>query len=173
MNDRDRVLSEFRMGVEGIDPVLDQAANYGKGVRAVQRVMQEQGQVMSAALSNNHALYHTNKKLVGRLREIDAENASLIRRVSILSDENLQLSHYVAKLEACGGDRYRPLYEQAQRTLNAYLFEALEQEELRAKLAAMKAQAAEIDAMPDKATDEEINAQPEGEYSLPTGFKGP
>jgi hypothetical protein len=173
MNDRDRSLTELRQGIGGIDPVLDQAANYGKGVRAVQKVMHEQGQVMSAALSNNHALYHTNKKLVGRLREIDAENASLIRRVNLLADENLQLSHYVAKLEAGGGDRFRPLYEQAQRTLNAYLFDALTQDELRARLGDMNAQAKEIEAMPDKATDEEINAQPEGEYSLPTGFEGP
>lgn len=161
MTERDRLLTELRQGIGGIDPVLDQAANYGKGVRAVQQVMHEQGQVMSAALTNNHALYHTNKKLVARCRELDADNASLNRRFEIISARNAALGQYIGKLESGGSDRFRVLYEETRRTLELYLTDALTQDQLRKRLGDMKAQAEEIEAMPDKATEEEINAQPD------------
>ena len=165
------MVGELVAGIGGIDPVLDQAANYGKGVRAVQRVMHEQGQVMSAALANNHALYYTNKKLVARMRELDAETASLRRRFDILGEQNSRQAQYIEKLEAGGGARFRALYEHARKTLELYLFDMVTQDEIRTRLGDMKAQAEEIDKMPDKATDEEINAPGPDETLVGAGFE--
>jgi hypothetical protein len=63
----------------------------------------------------------------------------------------------LAQLEAAGGDRYKPLYEHAARTLAAFMHDAIPVDQLPAKLKAMKKQAAEIEAMPERATEEEIN----------------
>ncbi len=157
MSDRDSMLGELRQGIGGIDPLLDQAANYGRGVKAVQSVVREQGQVMSATLANNHQLYHTNKKLVALTSQLRDENETLKRRTERMGREIEQAKAYIAQLEASGGDRYKPLYEHAQRTLAAFMHDAIPPEQLPAKREEMKRQAAEIDAMPDKATEDEIN----------------
>jgi hypothetical protein len=157
MNERDKALSELRQGIGGIDPMLDLAENYGRGVKAVQSVVRQQGEVTSLALANNHQLYHTNKKLVARSRELEAEMAGLRRRFDIISQQNQEQARYIAQLEAAGGDRYKPLYEHAARTLAAFMHDAIPVDQLPAKLKAMKKQAAEIEAMPERATEEEIN----------------
>lgn len=163
MSDRDKMLGEFRQGIAGIDPVLDRAADYGRGVKAVQQVMRSQGEVMSAALSNNHQLYHDNKKLTARCREIDGQNRGLLRTIELKDQRIEQLSQYVANLETEGGDRYRVLYEQTKRLLESYLYDRLDSEQLSEKLEQMKTQAAELAANPDKATPEEINQTPADE----------
>jgi hypothetical protein len=158
MTDRDTMMGAFRQGVGGIDPILDQAANYTKGVRAVQQVMRQQGEVMSATLSNNHLLYHTNKKLTARLRELEDENESLLRRLDILSQQNTAQAEYIDKLESNGSDRFRALYEDSRRTLELYLTDALTQDQLRQRLGDMKAQADELAKMPDLVTKAELVA---------------
>lgn len=161
MNDhRDKALSELRQGIGGIDPMLDLAENYGRGVKAVQSVVREQGQVMSAALANNHQLYHTNKKLTRELEYHRGQEQQWRSNFDELAKRFEAQGEYIAKLEAAGGDRYRPLYEHAQRTLAAFMHDAIPPEQLPAKLEEMKRQAAEIEAMPERATEEEINESP-------------
>lgn len=154
MTDIETQLAGLRASVGGIDPVLDQAANYSKAVRAVQRVMHEQGQVMSGALANNHLLYHTNKKLVAENRALRDENASLRRRMDIVSDRNQQLEQTMAT----GGGGFRALYEEARKTLESYLYDSLTEDGLRAKLADMRAQAKELAALPELVTEAELVA---------------
>lgn len=150
------MLGEFRQGVGGIDPVLDQAANYGKGMRAVQTVVREQGMVMSESLKNNEMLYHTNKQLK---RELQIAQEALrhahtygerMERRAVAAEE------YAAKLEAGGGDKFRPLYEQARQLLANHLHDAMTQEELAQKLSDMREQAKELAADPQALTLEQI-----------------
>jgi hypothetical protein len=152
MTDRDEQLAGLRASVGGIDPVLDQAANYGRGVRAVQKVVHEQGQVMSKALENNHLLYHTNKKLVAENRQLKAAMESLQRRFNIVSERNAELE----KVMVPGGDYYLALYTECRRTLEAYLHDAISPEELQKKLAAMEAQKKELQSLPELVTEAEL-----------------
>jgi hypothetical protein len=161
MSERDEKLAGFRASMDAIDPVLDQAANYGKGIRAVQHVMHEQGQVMSAALANNHNLYHTNRKLVDENRALTGDKAQLASKLERERAKNEYQAEYIAKLEAGGGDKFRALYEQARQTLANYLHDALTSEELRQRLGDMEAQRKEIEALPERATPEEIERSKE------------
>jgi hypothetical protein len=155
MTDRDTQLAGLRESIGGIDPVLDQAANYGKGVRAIQKIVHEQGQVMSKTLENNHLLYHTNKKLVAQNRELVAENESLRRRFEIISERNSQLERTLAN---GGGDTFLALYTECRKTLEAYLHDAMTPEELRRKLVEMEAQKKELQALPELVTEAELVA---------------
>lgn len=155
MTDRDQQLAGLRASVGGIDPVLDQAANYGRGVRAVQKVVHEQGQVMSKALQNNHVLYHTNKKLVAENRELHTVNNKL-------EALNEQLRSRVHELERTqkdsGGNYFLGLYTEARKTLEAYLSDAMTDEQLRKKLDEMEAQRKELQALPELVTEAELVA---------------
>lgn len=155
MTDRDEQLAGLRASVGGIDPVLDQAANYGRGVRAVQKVVHEQGQVMSKALANNHLLYHTNKKLVAENRELKAAMASLERRFEIVSERCSKLERTVAD---SGGNYFLGLYTEARKTLEAYLHDALTDEQLKKKLDEMEAQRKELATLPELVTEAELVA---------------
>lgn len=155
MTDRDEHLAGIRAQVGGIDPVLDQAANYGKGVRALQKVVHEQGQVTSLALQNNFALYHTNKKLVAENRELRAENASLNRRFDIVSERCTQLEKTLAN---GGGDTFLALYTEARKTLESFLHDAISPEELAKRLKAMEDQRKELQSLPELVTAEELEA---------------
>lgn len=160
MTERDELLAEMRASSGGIDPVLDQAADYARGVKAVQQVVRSQGQVMSAALRNNEALYYTNKTLVQRCRELDTENRALRQHAANLEQRLAELQH---TLDDSGGDRYKALYEEARRALSAQMYDALDENELAAHLARIKQQAAEIDAMPELVTKEDYVRATEGE----------
>lgn len=153
MTDRETQLAGLRASVGGIDPVLDQAANYGRGVRAVQKVVHEQGQVMSAALSNNHLLYHTNKKLVAENRELKAAMESLQRRFDIVSERNTQLEKTLAN---GGGDYFLALYTECRKTLDSFLSDAMTSEQLRKKLDEMEAQKKELQSLPELVTEAEL-----------------
>jgi hypothetical protein len=155
MTDRDQQLAGIRASVGGIDPVLDQAENYGRGVRAVQKVVHDQGQVMSKALQNNHMLYHTNKKLVARNRELEAEMESLSIRFDIISQRCAQLER---TLQDSGGNYFLGLYTECRKTLEAYLSDAMTDEQLKKQLAAMEAQRKELAALPELVTEAELVA---------------
>jgi hypothetical protein len=155
LTDREEQLAGIRASVGGIDPVLDLAENYGKGVRALQKVVHEQGQVMSATLSNNHLLYHTNKKLVSQNRELVAENASLNRRMEIISERCTQLERTMAD---GGGDRFLALYTEARKTLEAFLHDAISPEELAKRMKAMEEQRKELQSLPELVTQDELVA---------------
>lgn len=166
MTDRDSQLAGLRASVGGIDPVLDQAENYGRGIRAMRAIVHEQGQVMSATLSNNHLLYHTNKKLVAENRELKSELESLQRRFDILSDRATRMEQTLA---LGGGDSFLALYTEARRTLEAYLHDAISPSELRKKLEEMDAQRKELQGLPELVTEEELVAM---EVLLPPEQRG-
>jgi hypothetical protein len=141
MTTRDEGLAALRQGIGGIDPVLDQAENYGRGVKAVQKVVREQGQVMSATLSNNAMLWEERKQLKAIVLELRHENESLRRGNLNLSQRNAELEKTIAE---SGGDRYRALYEAAKNTLERHLHDLLDSDQLKERLDAMKAQQAEL-----------------------------
>lgn len=160
MSERDELLAELRATSGGIDPVLDQAADYARGVKAVQAVVRQQGQVMSAALKNNEALYYTNKTLVARCRELDAENQAFRTQVANLEQQLAVLSAAVAE---SGGNAWKALYLQSRRVLSLDQYGALSEAELEQNLAQMKRQQAELEAMPERVSKEDYVRATEGE----------
>lgn len=154
--ERDKALGELRQQIGGIDPALDQAAGYVGAIEATRDLARRQGHVMSAALENNHTLYHTNKALKNALEA--AQNTSRFEQVRAMRLET-QLAAaqaYAAKLEAAGGDKYKALYEEARRVMLLSLHDALSPEQLQQRLADMKAQADEIAKDPTMLTPEQI-----------------
>lgn len=156
MTDREKSLAEFRQGIGGIDPMLDQAESYGRAIREVQGVMRQQGHVASAALQNNFMLYHTNKKLVAENRELKEANKSLGQANDALHAQNERQKEYIIRLESSGGDKYKALYEDARRTLQSFLHDLLTPEQLKERLDAMQAQAKELQALPELVTRKEL-----------------
>lgn len=141
MSERDKMLSEFHQGLAGIDPVLDRAADYGRGMKAVQGIVHNQGQVMSEALKNSAMLWEERKVLKAQNNELKAGNESLRRINEQLVQRNAELEKTIAE---SGGDRYRALYEAARRTLEQNLHDLLSPEQLRDKLDELKRQQAEL-----------------------------
>lgn len=158
---REEGLVALRQEVGGIDPVLDNAADYASAVREVQKTVRQQGQVMSATLSNNHTLYHTNKKLVPENRALRDQVAQLTRA---LEQRDVRIAELESTLGTGGSDRYKALWTKAMKTLNAYNYDLLDHDQLAARLDEMKKQAAEIEAQPETATPLEIAR---GDYSDP------
>lgn len=154
--ERDKALGEFRQQIGGIDPVLDQAADYGRAIKATQDLARRQGQVMSEALSNNHLLYHTNKALKEQLTAATREASAARHRVAQLEQQLAAAQEYAAKLEAAGGDRFQALYEQCRTVLLQSLHDTLQPDELKDKLDDMKKQAEELRADPTMLTLEQI-----------------
>jgi hypothetical protein len=153
MTDRDKMLSELRQSAGGIDPVLDQAESYGRAVKEVQKTTRAQGEVMSLALDNNFNLYHTNKKLVAENRGLKSQNRALELATTEL---RRRLEEIESRFGEAGGDGYKALWLHAQRTMEGWLHDALTPEALAEKLAAMKQQAAEIAALPERVTEAEL-----------------
>lgn len=174
MTDRDEGLARIRAEAGGIDPQIDQALNYGKGVRAVQQVVRQQGHVMSAALANNEQLYHTNKKLTAELKEARRRVEALTRQCQHFEVKVAELESEAALFTAANAETVelvgtRAANEQLRahnaflvETLQAYLYAELDQDGLREKLESLKVQAKEIEAMPDRATPEEIGRIADG-----------
>ncbi len=155
-SERDKALGELRQQAGGIDPALDQAAGYVRAIDATRALARSQGQVMSAALENNHTLYHTNKALKGELSEVKGELRSVRSRNAQLERELAATQAYVGKLEQAGGDRYRALYEHTRQVLVQSLHDQLDPDQLKARLDDMKAQAEEIAKDPTMLTPEQI-----------------
>lgn len=158
MTDREKSLAEFRQGIGGIDPMLDQAEGYGRAIRATQKVVRSQGQVMSAALENNFQLYHTNKKLVAQNRGLTAEVKHLERRLELADKENARLAEYIQRLETGGGDKFKALYEDCRKTLQAFLFDLVDPDKLRERLQDMDEQRKELEKLPELVTRKELVA---------------
>lgn len=139
-DERDKMLGEFRQGLQGIDPVLQQAEDYGRGMKAVQKVVRSQGQVMSETLSNNAMLWEERKLLRMQVKDLQGQNRELLDSNLALSRKVAELTEAIEKLEAAGGDRWRALYESARKTLVANLHDQLDADQLKDRLDAMKAQ---------------------------------
>ena len=167
-DERDKAIGELRQQVGGIDPVLDQAASYGRAINETRKLARAQGQVMSAALENNHTLYHTNKELKRRLDEAERTARSASENAAALRARLGAAYAYATALEACGGDKFRPLYERARETLQRHLFDTLTPDELGERLADMKRQAEQIKSDPSMLTPEEIAKLKED-----TGYEAP
>lgn len=177
-NERDEGLARLREQAGGIDPVVQDRLQYEKGVEAIRKVTRTQGQVMSAALSNNAQLYETNKKLTALVRDMERETRAAVRARELaeqrLEEERAAWREFQESLGNAGGDRYRALYESACRTMTAWLHAELDPEQLQKRLDEMKAQAKEIQQMEHRATPEELKAagvaQPAfRDYSNPDG----
>lgn len=138
-----------------------------RGMNAMRKVVTEQGQVMSAALENNHNLYHTNKKLridlqraESELRSLRAANASLSAEVERLNElthpndeEFAAMKAYCERTEAAN----KALREEMVRQLHP----ELDTEARKAALDAMKTQKREIAATGLVPSEDWINATPE------------
>jgi hypothetical protein len=140
VTDRDKLIGEFRQVVGDIDPVLQRAEDYGRGMKAVGRLVKSQGAVMSETLSNNAMLWEERKGLRLALKDLQGQNRELLEVNLKLSRKVAELTEAIAKLEASGGDRWRALYEDARRTLVATLHDQLDEESLKERLGAMKRQ---------------------------------
>lgn len=163
MTDREDQLAGLRAQIGGIDPQLDAAQGYVGAVQEMRKTVRQQGEVMQATLANNHTLYHTNKRLVPENRQLRGRIAELEK---VIQNKDLQIAELQEGLRAfpVGGNLYKSLYERATKTLAAYLYDLLDTDQLKERLEQMKAQAAEIEALPEAATPIEIAR---GEYSDP------
>lgn len=156
MSERDEALAAIRVAAGGIDPVIDQAQDYARGVLAVQRVVRQQGQVLSLALQNNHVLYHTNKSLVTAKRELEAVERTLNGTIESLRGQLEAQARHIERLEASGGDKWRLLYEDAKRTIDSWVGDNLDFEGLKAAQKRLAEQAGDLRALPETLTPEQI-----------------
>lgn len=156
MSERDEALAAIRVAAGGIDPVIDQAQDYAKGVIAIQKIVRQQGQVLSLALQNNHTLYHTNKDLVQAKRELEAVEQGLNQQIRTLQGQISALQEHVHKLEEAGGDKWKPLYLDARKTIEAWLFGEHDVDSLAAQLEALKGQQKELEETPETLSQLEI-----------------
>lgn len=155
-NERDRLLGELRQGAGGIDPVLDQAAGYGRAIEATRTLARQQGQVMSAALQNNHVLYHTNKELKRALDSAESQARAERVRATQLQTQLTAAQEYIVRLESAGGDKWKTLYEHARNVMLQSLHDTLTPGELKVRLDEMKGQAEELSKDPQVLTMEQI-----------------
>lgn len=137
-------------------------AGYVKGMKAVRGIVQEQGQVMSAALENNHNLYHSNKQLknekrqlADRVHQLEHENHKLTLEVAALSTPVNRSLH---ELEAICKE-LSAANETMRRELTAQQFPEYDSDARHAALAQMKAMAVELKHDPDVPSQDEINAR--------------
>lgn len=146
MSDREEALGALRASAGGIDPVLDQAEGYARAVKEVQKLTRTQGQVMSATLENNAMLWEERKQLRAQNRELLAQNARISQANEQIGLRNAELQKTLEQYQSAGGDHYKVLYEQARATLTNFLSDALDQDQLGARLAEMQAQQLELEA---------------------------
>lgn len=166
MTERD--LSGIRAQIGGIDPLLDQADNYQRGVKAIKKVVREQGQVMSETLKNNEQLYHQNKDLRAELKSARAERDREHMRARQASERVEELEAELEKLRMESPDAVelialRARTEQLQQhnaflrqTLEAQLYNELDSDQLAAKLQQMRDQAKELAASEYAISEEEF-----------------
>lgn len=142
MSERDEALKALHIGVGTVSPEHAASEGYAKAIKAVQDVTKRQGHVMSEALDNNARLWEEYKRLKhieGRCNALERENAHLKKR-------DKELAEAFEKLQAAGGDRYKVLYEDARKTLNLYLSDALDEAELEERVRKLDNQRAVLDA---------------------------
>ncbi len=157
-DERDRALQALHTSVGTASPAHDASEKYAAGIRAVQQVTRRQGIAMSEALDNNARLWEEYK----RLKNIEARALQAERQNAELRKRNTELTEAFDKLQATGGDKYRLLYEETRKTLNLYLADAIDEEELARRRAGLDDQRATLDAdgvskvpLPDRAAVDE------------------
>lgn len=158
-------LAAFRQGIGGIDPVLDAASAYGRAIKEAQLTIREQGMVMSQTLKNNYNLYHTNRKLVGEAVDLRAENAALKRAFELLQKRTDELETYLGRIQNTEGGHWKLAHEKLRKTFDQYMYDELNHDQLKERLAQQDAQAKEIAGMPDKVTDQELADQGAAPYA--------
>jgi peptidoglycan hydrolase CwlO-like protein len=168
---RDQLLSEIRQS-EGIDPVSDAASKYARGIKAVQGVVREQGQVMAAALDNNRSLWETQKRLratietlQGTCQRLEREKNKALAEVARWQDE-LQVT--IGRYNQTEHGTVVELQEEVRKltaankalasALSADLMPELDSDGRKALLQELKAQHAELMASGIVPTEDEINA---------------
>jgi predicted RNase H-like nuclease (RuvC/YqgF family) len=149
--ERDNAIAALKHSIGGIDPVLDASVAYANGIREVQKTTHAQGQVMSAALENNAALWELKKKLERDKKSLAGQVHVLSHNVRKLERELAESREAHAKLAANGGDKWRTLYEECRKTLTLYTSDAMDLPELEERLAKMKEQNRELAAQGVKA----------------------
>lgn len=127
--------------------VTSDAESYTRGIKSVQGVVKEQGQVMALALDNNQNLWDTNKKL-------RKQNADLLDRIGKAERHNAVLmakleNAYTPTVEEFAEMRERVLYlEAANANLKDELIREqtpeLDTEQRKARIALLKAQKDEL-----------------------------
>lgn len=167
MADREDAIRALHTSVGTVDPAHAASEGYASAVEEVRKTMRQQGHVMSEALDNNARLWEDRKRLQAENRHLTSSNRDLAAQNRRMLDEIEALKGAYAKLEAQGGDRYKTLYDESRRTINLYLSDALDEDQLRQRRDAMQAQKRQLDAeglpkahVPDRAAvDEHIVAQ--------------
>jgi len=141
MTDREEAIRALHASVGTVDPLHAASENYGRAVRKVQDLAKQQGHVMSEALDNNARLWEEYKRLKG----IERRCAALEQENQRLRTRDRELNEAFERLAANGGDRYKALYEDARKTLNLYLSDALDEAELEARAKGLDAQRSVLD----------------------------
>lgn len=141
MTERDDALRALHIGVGTVSPEHAASEGYAKAIKAVQDVTKRQGHVMSEALDNNARLWEEYK----RLKNIETHMETVKRENARLRVRDRELTQAMETLQACGGDRYKVLYEDARRTLNLYLSDALDEAELEERVKKLDNQKAVLD----------------------------
>lgn len=142
MTDREETLRALHVSVGTVDPAHAASEGYAKAIRAVQDVTRRQGHAMSEALDNNARLWEEYK----RLKNIERRCTELERDNQRLRTRDRELTEAFERLAANGGDRYKALYEDARKTLNLYLADAIDEAELEQRRDGLDRQRAALDA---------------------------
>lgn len=155
-------LAGMQPSIEVISP--EEASK--RAVKAVQGIVREQGQVMSAALENNHALWHTNKRLRREHESMKQQLAALEVRYAALKSERDQLAtptHLSLKQLEVQNQR---LVEQNRALMDEMMWQLrpeLDEKQRDEALQRVKQQHAELLATGLVPTEEEINGPLPGE----------
>lgn len=154
-------MSRFVTDLTGLPPqfeVRSEAEKWKGAQQATQTVMREQGQVMSAALTNNRSLWETNKALRARCdvllelsQRLERERNDFKRALDAIPTETLDMA--ALKEE---NDALRRSNAVLVKELTASMHPELDTEARKAELARVKAQEAEIQALGIVPTPQDI-----------------
>lgn len=164
-------LAGLEPAIETISP--EEAAR--REAKAMRGIVREQGQVMSAALENNHSLYHTNKKLRRENEQLKTEVTTLATRCAQLNTELVKLSTPINCTLHELQERNQFL-ESANKELRTELIKQLhpelESEQRKQALERVKKQQEELKATGLVPTEEEINGPLPGETIVEHALMG-
>jgi hypothetical protein len=158
--------------LEGNRPQLEiesPEANYTRGIKAAQGVVHHQGQVMSAALANNQNLYHSNKRLRTELERVLHE----LLQLKVVAERQ---KHQLDAVDLAGSlDKTALLAENAalkaanalmQRELTLSHYSEIGEDDRKAILEGLGAQARELDLSGWKPTFEQIHGATKQEVDV-------
>jgi hypothetical protein len=145
MSERDEALKALHVSVGTVDPLHAASEGYAGAIREVQKITRAQGHVMSEALDNNARLWEDRKRILAENSALKHSNEQLTKRCARMERELSERKEAHAALEVAGGDRYKALYEQSRKTLNMYLSDALDEDQLAERQRAMDTQRRALD----------------------------